>query len=287
MSKIHAIKRRIRSVQKVGQITSAMEKVAASKMRKAQEATLRSRTYATSAREVLAHLFLLTNPQEHYLFARRPIQRQLIIMFSSDRGLAGAYNMNVFRHFTQTAGKVPTKVIAVGKKGAQFVAKLDKTVDVVGAYTDQDTELSIDDVRPMVETALRLFREEKVDVVRLLYTDFISASRQQVVIKDLLPLDAKLVLGAENKTGATALFEPAAQDVLQYILPRLIEVQIYQAGLEAIASEQSMRMVAMKNASDNAGEITDDLTLSYNGARQNAITQELAEISVGAAASQF
>lgn len=286
MSKIHAIKRRIRSVQKVGQITNAMEKVAASKMRKAQEATLRSRSYAISAREILARLYTLTDPKDHYLFAKRTGQRQLVILYSSDRGLAGAYNINLFRTFVQIASQSATKVIAIGKKGAQFVAKLNQTVEVAGVYTDLDTDWSVEDVRPIVETALRLFREEQVDAVRLLYTDFISASRQQVVVRDLLPIDPKSVLGMESKSSQQALFEPSAAQVLQYILPRLIEVQVYQASLEATASEQSMRMVAMKNASDNAGELTEDLTLSFNSARQNAITQELAEISVGAAAIQ-
>jgi F-type H+-transporting ATPase subunit gamma len=289
MAKIHKIRGRIRSVGKVGQITKAMEKVAASKMRRAQEATLRSRAYAFSAREALARLYVLTGPKEHELFATRPVKSRLVILFSSDRGLAGAYNSNLFKKLVERVHDpaVKTKLIVIGEKGAQFVSKLGSAVDVIGVYTNWPTTPTSTDTRPIVETALTQFREGSVDTVELLYTDFTSPARQEVRVRSLLPINPEEIFGKEARVGKAiteAEFEPSPATVLTFIVPRLLEVQIYQAALEAIASEQSMRMVAMKNASDNAEELVDDLTLTYNSARQSAITQELAEISAGAEA---
>lgn len=289
MAKIHKIRGRIRSVGKVGQITKAMEKVAASKMRRAVEATLRSRAYAGSAREALARLFVLTGPKEHELFEQRTVKSRLLILFSSDRGLAGAYNSNLFRTVVELLKDttVATQMVVVGEKGAQFVSKLAASVKVVGVYTNWPTFPTAVDVRPLVETALRSFRDRAADTVQLVYTDFASAAKQDIRVKTLLPIVPDEILGPGARIGSTiaeADFEPSPATVLAFIVPRLLEVQIYQASLEAIASEHSMRMVAMKNASDNAEELVDDLTLTYNGARQSAITQELAEISAGAEA---
>lgn len=279
MSKVHAIKRRIRSVGKIEQITKAMEKVAASKMRRAQEAALRSRPYAHSAREALARLVLLTSPKDHPLFHQRTMTKRLLILFSSDRGLAGAYNSNIAKLLLETLkDEIKTDVIVIGQKGAQFVSKLGKLVEVVGVYTNWPTTPTSQDVRPLVDTAIAQFTGKTVDSVELLYTDFVSSLRQVAVRRPLLPINQV------EKGSIEVMFEPSPAAVLNFIVPRLIEVQVYQASLEAIASEQSMRMLAMKNASDNAEELVDDLTLTYNGARQGAITQELAEITAGAEA---
>lgn len=280
MSKIHTIKRRIRSVGKIKQITKAMEKVAASKMRRAQEAALHSRPYAHSAREALARLVLLTKPGDHPLFARRPIQKRLIILFSSDRGLAGAYTTNLTKLFLETlTDSRPTKVIVIGHKGAQVVSKLTSLVEVLGVYTNWPAQPTAHDSRPISTTAIEQFTAKEVDSVELLYTDFVSSLRQVAVRRPLLPIEPV------EEARADVMFEPSPAAVLDFIVPRLVEVQVYQASLEAIASEQSMRMMAMKNASDNAEELVDDLTLTYNGARQAVITQELAEITAGAEAT--
>lgn len=289
MARALQIKGRIKSVSKIHQITKAMEKVAASKMRRAEAATLRSRTYAIAAREILHRLFQLTNPAAHPLFAQRSGQKRLLILFSSDRGLAGAYNSNLFRAFLNeiTPESSAPSVIAVGQKGIDFTTRLGSAVELLGAYPNWPVEPSVTDVQPIAKSVLEGFTQAAWDKVDLLYTDFLSISRQQVVTKPLLPVQPETV--STDRIGQDILdaaFEPSAKAVLNFIVPRLLEVQIYQASLEAIASEHAMRMLAMKNASDNAEEIADDLRLIYNRARQSSITQELAEISAGAAAVQ-
>lgn len=271
-------------MRKVGQITKAMERVAASKMRRAQAATLRSRTYTAAAWEVLERLYELTGSADHVLFARREVVQRLLILFTSDRGLAGAYNSNLFKLFLEELKRDARRpqVLVVGRKGAEFVGRLKEAVEVVGVYTDWTGELTVVDIQPLAQTALSGFTARTIDEVRLLYTDFVSATKQQVVNHVLLPLTP--VHGRVGKDIEEATFEPSSPAVLTYVIPRVLEVQVYQAVLEAVASEHSMRMVAMQNASDNAEELTDDLTLTYNRARQEVITQELAEITAGAEA---
>jgi len=294
MAKTQTIRRRIKSVKNINQITKAMEMVAASKLRRAQENTLRSRMYSTTAREALAYLRALTKEADHELFAQRPIKSRLLIVFTSDRGLAGAYNSNVLKtlldlikRHNDPKNHNDLKLIMIGNKGAQFINRLKTDVEIVGVYTNWPTEPTTLDVQPIVKTALSLFLDKKVDSVSVLYTDFVSALKQIVTVREILPIDPASILPPEAAASsqlADTLFEPSPSEVLQFIVPRFIETQIYQANLEAIASEQIMRMMAMKNATDNAKEIIGDLTLTYNRARQAAITQELAEISAGAAA---
>lgn len=284
MAKIHKIRRRIRSIGKINQITKAMEKVAASKMKRAQEATLRSRTYAMAAREVLSRLTKLTNPKDHPLFRKSNGNRTMVVLFSSDRGLAGAYNSNLFRAFLQEAEQAPVKVIAIGAKGAALVSKLTTAVEVAGTYSPWPNEPTSKDVRPIVSSVIQAFTAGEVDRVRLIYTDFVSTIKQQVVVRQLLPVEAEELVDLKGGLNQAVSFEPSSEAVLTHLVPRLLEVQLYQASLEALASEHSMRMIAMKNASDNADDLKSDLTLTYNSARQSAITQELAEIAAGAEA---
>jgi F-type H+-transporting ATPase subunit gamma len=290
MAKVQTIRRRIKSVKNINQITKAMQMVAASKLRRAQEATQRSRQYALASRQALRTLRLLTSTANHALFAERTIQNQLVILFTSDRGLAGAYNSNIFKAFIEFLKDHPeraTKVIVIGQKGGQFLSRLQAHVEVVGVYQDWPTEPSTQDLQPIIATAIALFTAGAVDSVELLYTDFLSTVRQVVTTQTLLPINPAEILpttAAESHQFTEALFEPSAAEVLTYIVPRFLGSQIYQANLEAIAAEQAMRMLAMKNASDNAKDIMGDLTLTYNGIRQAAITQELSEISAGAEA---
>lgn len=290
MAKVQTIRRRIKSVKNINQITKAMEMVAASKLRRAQEATLKSRTYAQSARELLALLRSQATEETHPLFRTREGKRRLIILFSSDRGLAGAYNSNLFKALVMLLQQSPnqtTQMIVVGNKGAQFVSRLASQVDVVGVYTNWPAKPSITDIMPIAKTVTENFISGSVDEVTVLYTDFVSVTAQVVTPRRLLPINPAEILSSEKKINPTVtpiLFEPSPTAVMDYVVPRVIEVLIYQAALEAAASEQSMRMVAMKSASDNAKDIIGDLTLTYNGARQAAITQELAEITSGAEA---
>jgi F-type H+-transporting ATPase subunit gamma len=285
MSKIHKIKGRIRGVAKIQQITKAMEKVAASKMRRAQEAALRSRAYAVSAAEALVRLQQLAQPADHALLAsREEVRHQLLILFTSDRGLAGAYHSNLFRVLLGALTLPRTSLIIVGGKGVQMARKLPE-VTVVAEHTPWPAEPTMVHMQPIIATALEQFTSGAVDSVRLVYTDFISSLQQQARVKQLLPLDPAhvLPLGAKLEVNIQkSEFEPSPRAVLDFVMPRLVGTQLFQAALEASASEHSMRMMAMKNASDNAQELAHDLTLTYNGARQAAITQELAEISAGA-----
>ena len=286
MANLQAIKRRIKSVQNTRQITKAMELVAASKMRRAQEATLRSKLYTQRIAEINERLAGRVDVTKHELFAVRPVAKRLYVFFTSDQGLAGAYNANLTKELltileTDKAAGVTPHLIVIGKKGAQFVGKLEG-VELVGVYENWPTNPSVADVAPILQQARTGFADGSYDEVTLVYTEFFSMIKQVVTQTKLLPLAQPVV--TEKPEADKQGFEPSPQAVLQAVIPRLVEAQLIQAAYEASASEQSMRMVAMKNASDNASDLIDDFTLAYNGARQAGITQELAEISAGAEA---
>lgn len=289
MAQIQAIKRRIRSVSSTKQITKAMELVSASKMRKAQEATLKSRAFRNSARAILTRLAQLSQARSFPYFAKRKVKNRLYVVFTSDRGLAGAYNSNVLKLFMhklqndKEAG-VNTKAIVIGRKGSNFASRIED-LELVGVYDKWPDAPSSADIQPIIHTAMSSFLHKNVDEVVLLYTEFVSSINQIAKTEILLPAKLeKLDSNEQNDDVNNSEFEPSVDSVVNLVVPRLIESQLYQAVLEAIASEHSMRMMAMKNATDNANELTDDLTLAYNSARQASITQELAEITGGAAA---
>jgi F-type H+-transporting ATPase subunit gamma len=281
-----AIKRRIGSVQNMRQITKAMELVAASRMRKAQEAAQRSRTYSHMARELLTRLAQITEVTDHQLFKKRAVAARLLVVITSDRGLAGAYNSNALRRYVaelkaDKAAGIKSYTIAVGQKAAHLVARI-KDTEVVGIYHHLPEDLKVHDLQPLIRDAMSLFVQQKVDAVDVIYTHFYSSINQQPNVLHMLPAGY-----AETQVGedlAQAEFEPSTASVLDATVKRLVDAQLWQSLLESIASEQSMRMLAMKNATDNANEIVDDLTLAYNNARQASITQELAEITGGAEA---
>lgn len=286
MANLQAIKRRIKSVQNTRQITKAMELVAASKMRRAQEATLRSKLYTQRIAEINERLAGRVDVSKHELFAVRPVAKRLYVFFTSDQGLAGAYNANLTKELLQIleadkAAGVTPHLIVIGKKGAQFVSRLEG-IELVGVYENWPTNPSVADVAPILQQAREGFVDGSFDEVTLIYTEFYSMIKQIVTQTKLLPLAQPVV--TERPEADKQGFEPSPQAVLQAVIPRLVEAQLVQAAFEASASEQSMRMVAMKNASDNASDLIDDFTLAYNGARQAGITQELAEISAGAEA---
>lgn len=287
MASLQAIKRRIKSVQNTRQITKAMEMVAASKMRRAQEATIRSRMYAQRIAEINERLAGKVDASKNPLFAVRPVANRLFIVFTSDQGLAGAYNANLTKELLnqieaeQEAGRTP-RLIVIGRKGAQFVARLEN-VELIGVYENWPANPTTADIMPILSQAKAGFVEAKYDEVVVLYTEFYSMIKQVVQTSKLLPL-AQAIVTEDAPQQDDSAFEPNPQAVLDAIVPRLIEARLIQSAYEASASEQSMRMMAMKNASDNASDLIDDFTLAYNGARQAGITQELAEISAGAAA---
>ena len=286
MANTQAIKRRIRSVKSTKQITKAMELVAASKMRRAQEATLRSRAYRNTSREILTRISQLIDVTTHPLYVVRPVKKKLVIAISSDRGLAGAYNSNILKKFvaetkTDVANDVGVEVVSIGRQVARFVSKLEG-VESVAAFENFPEKPTANDLQPIVKMMFEKFESGEVDQVDVLYTDYVSSITQEARVDTLLP--AAFEPTEDRPDLEDSVFEPSPAEVLEGVTPKLVEVQLFQAILESYASEHSMRMMAMKNASDNAGDIIDDLTLEFNSARQAAITQELAEITGGAEA---
>jgi F-type H+-transporting ATPase subunit gamma len=281
------IRRRIRSVKNMSQITRAMEMVAASKMRRAQDRVTAGRPYSERLRDVLADLSSAQLDAEQLaqfpLLEQREVSRTAVIFMTPDRGLSGALNSNLFRRGAQYlrdhAGEDP-KVIAVGKRGRDFMAKSGRTLS--GEFVQLGDRPTMEDTRPIAEMAVDMFLSGEVDAVHLVYPKFVNTLVQTPEVVQILPIERPEV--DENRASANEdyIFEPSAAEVLNAILPRYVEVLIYQAQLETVASFYSAQMVAMRNATDNAKELVGELNLSYNKARQAQITNEVAEISAGA-----
>lgn len=315
MASTQQIKGRIKSVKNTKQITKAMELVAASKMRRAQETTVASRDYTRTARQILTQLRTLTDVSKHPLFTVREVKSRILIVITSDRGLAGAYNSNVLRQLTKEIkadleSGTDTQLILIGRQASKFAARVDG-LNVLGSYDKMPERPTLADLSPILSTIKQAFtgkiedrrseNEDKdkdldsetpspksqslnpaVDAVDVLYTDFKSSVVQEVANQRLLP--AAFANARISADLGAAIFEPSPKAVLDATAERLVDVQLWQAYLESQASEQSSRMMAMKTASDNAGDLIDDLTLAMNSARQASITQELAEITGGAEA---
>lgn len=284
MASTQALKGRIRSVSKTKQITSAMQLVAASRMRKAQEATKASAPYTQAARELLSALSSHASVKAHPLFVQRDVKTRLLIVIASDSGLAGAFNSNLNRLYAQELIKddksgVANATITVGRKAAQFVARL-KDTEVLGSYQGLPDRPDSSALHAILDTAKEQFTSGKVDAVDVIYTEYVNAIRQEATVMRVLPAGADLTPDV-SEAHVDAIYEPSTEEVLDGVAFRLVSAQLYQALLDSRASEYSMRMMAMKNATDNATDLVEDLTLEMNKARQAAITQELSEISGG------
>ncbi len=283
MASTRQLKSRIRSVKSTKQITKAMQMVAASKMRRAQDATKASSPYTQAANELLTYLATQGEVDAHKWFVQRPVKARLIIVIASDKGLAGAYNTNVLKQYIaalredDTAG-ITNETIAVGRKASQFVTRIKDTV-VIGTYEDLPDHPEGSQFHAILNTAKDAFEQGRADAVDVIYTKFVSSITQEAETLRLFP--AGFTQTEVSDTVRQSLFEPSMQSVLGDIAYRLIGSRLFQALLDARASEHSMRMLAMKNATDNATDLVDDLTLEMNKARQGAITQELSEISAG------
>lgn len=285
MASTIALKRQIKSIKGTRQITKAMQLVSASKLRRAQEYAMASRAYADLAEELLARLSGISEVERQPFFEKRPVKCRMYIVITSNSGLAGAYNANILKLLTTSIkrdqeSKVGSCVIAIGNKGAQFVRRISE-IDLEAAYPGFGDHPTANDLRPVLNTLVQHYKDCKVDEVHVLYTKFKSTVSQETQMQQLLPAQApEHIENAETVSN----FEPDVEIVIDQITTRLIEAQIWQALLESLASEHAMRMVAMKNATDNAKDLIDDYTLELNTARQAAITQELAEITGGAEA---
>jgi F-type H+-transporting ATPase subunit gamma len=278
MAALQGIKRRIKSVRSTRQITKAQQMVEASKLRRAQATALGPQPYTVAANELLARLAGGTSAKRHPWFNARPVEHALTIVVAADRGMAGAYNSNVLRALGVHLHETPAKHlgIAVGRRAANQVARA-SDIDEVASYgmdrVDADTALA----RPILAQAVELYNEGKVDAVHLIYTHFVSTVKYEVITRQLLPIVA-------TQSSLEPEMEPDASELLEFAARRVLEAEVLQAILEARASENASRMVAMKNATENAEDLISDLTLAFNNARQASITQEIAEISAGAEA---
>jgi F-type H+-transporting ATPase subunit gamma len=285
MASTRDLRRRIKSIKNTAQITKAMQMVAASKMRKAQLAALAGRPYAALMNSMLAEVTFHAGDFTHPLLESREIKKRGLLLISTDRGLCGALNSNLMREALKF-DKDTTLFIAAGRKAAQFVARTKRQLAAEFSY--KDTPL-FSEARAISKFVQELFLTGQVDHVDVLFTNFISILSQRPEARSLLPVaEIKgVVAGVEGQDphvellkGATEfLFEPAPDQVLGNLLPHYLNFQVYQFLLEAKASEQSARMVAMKNATDNALQLIKDLTLEYNKMRQASITKELLEIA--------
>ncbi len=281
-----AIKRRIKSVTNTRKITKAMELVAASKMRKSVNAVLLSRPYSRLAWETVLSIGTKVDTSMHPLLHKREtVSNVLMLLVASDRGLAGGYNTNIAKMAVQEIKKLGDNVsinsICIGKRGAEAMRRIKQPI--LASFTEITNNTKFEEILPIGRMVIHEFMSGHFDKVILVYTDFVSAISQKPVAVELLPLSGASQEPATVMQGEYT-FEPSPQEVLEKILPRLIETMVYQAVLEAAASEHSSRMMAMRSASDNAGEMIDDLTFTFNQARQAGITQEIAEISSGKAA---
>ena len=269
------LRRRIKSVKNTAQITKAMQMVAAAKMRKAQAAALAGRPYQEMLTRVLAAIKGRVEPTSHPLLAVRPVKKDLMLIFSTDKGLCGPLNTSLFREITDD-DREKTEFVVMGRKAVQFIARTRRNLTADFALKDS---VRFADIRPIARFASEKFISGEVDQVRVLDPKFVNTLNQQPVLRNLLPVPAE-ELGLEGEANrGEYLFEPDVHGVLDAILPHYIAFQLFQMALNARASEHSARMVAMKNATDNAKELIKDLTLEYNKVRQENITTELLEIT--------
>ena len=281
------IRNKIRSVKNMQKITSAMEKVAASKIRKAQIQMQASRPYAQRIRRVIGHLSHANPDASHPYMRERDIERVGFIVISTDRGLCGGLNVNLFKtvigEIAKWQGKkVDVDLALIGAKSVQFFRRLGG--NVVGTATHLGDKPHINDLIGSIKIMLDAYSEGKIDRLFLIHNEFISALSQKPVVETLLPVSMISETDEELQEHWDYIYEPDARELLEDFLMRYIESQVYRGAVENFACEMAAKMVAMKSATDNAGEIIDSLQLKYNKARQAAITQEISEIVGGAAA---
>ena len=283
MASTRDIRRRIKSVKNTRQITKAMDLVAASKMKKAQALALAGRPYAQLMASMLAALAGRVDESLHPFLVKREVKTRGILLLTTDKGLCGPLNANLFKLVLDI--KTPAKFVAIGRKGAQFLARTKR--DIVADFTITD-RVQFSEVKPAVELMMQMYLEGKIDTLEIVYSRYKNTLVQEPTIRPLLPLtnvkDFIAALNAEHGGGKSSddrdmLFEPSAQAVLEALLPFYVNRYVYQLALSGKASEHSARMVAMKTAKDNATKLLGDLTLEYNKARQAAITQEILEIA--------
>lgn len=293
MASAREMRLRIRSVKNISQVTRALQAVSASKVRKAMDAMYHTRPYATKAWQVLTHIAGQPGRESMHplLTTRSEVNNVLVVLLTGDRGLAGAYNTNIVRFATRKFDDypVPVRYITVGRKGRDLMLRRGK--DIVAEFSNLPAAPSFSDVSPIGRIAVDEFLSGQADEVYLVYTDFVNMVRQVATLKKLLPLEFQVGTGrvqdfalAERGPAAAYIYEPGQVEILDEIIPRFTGLQVFQAVLESLASEHAARMLAMQNATDAATELASALTLEYNKARQQSITNEMLDIAGGAEA---
>jgi F-type H+-transporting ATPase subunit gamma len=281
MASLRDLRRRIRSVTNMQKITKAMELVAAARMRRAQERVLATRPYSDEVAGVMVELMKRNPEYRHPYLQVREVRRRVIILVTADRGQVGALNSNNVRLALREAGQldVPTSFVTIGRKGRDIVRRLHR--DLIADRSNIGDHPRMHDILPAVHVAIERYEKEEADQVDVVFARFISAGRQQATVERLIPVTPP---ADAERVSADFEYEPDAKDVLDALLPRYVEAQVYRAVLENAASEQAARMLAMRNASDNASDLIVDLTLTANKVRQATITTELMEIVGGVTA---
>lgn len=285
------VRNRIKSVQSTQQITKAMKMVSAAKLRRAQDAIVQMRPYAKKLQEMLSNIVSNSeNDSSMALAAERPVEKVLLIVITSDRGLAGAFNSNVIKlakatiasNYPEQFRKGNVTIWGVGKKGYEHFARLNYKTDAT--FKDIFLNLTFENVQQLSEAAMKAFSEKEFDVVEIVYSQFKNAATQAFEVERFLPIPK-----VEKKAGATKadfIFDPSREELVAELMPKILNTQLFKAILDSNASEHGARMTAMDKASENANEMLRSLKISYNRARQAAITTELTEIVSGAAALQ-
>ncbi|TAK12651.1 MAG: ATP synthase F1 subunit gamma [Anaerolineae bacterium] len=293
MANAREVKKRIRSVKNIAQVTRALQAVSASRVRKAMDRMFHTRPYANKAWNVLTHIAKQPGRESlHPLLTKRDnVKSVVVLLITSDRGLAGPYNTNIMRFALEKFGKypVPVRFISIGRKGTELLLR--RGQEVMADFSGLPAEPSFADTSAIGRMAVEEFLSGKADEVYLLYTDFVSMVKQDPTMKKLLPLEFDTSAGlvqSEYATGGLSSgvyeYEPGEREILDEIVPRFTGLQVFQAMLESLASEHAARMVAMRNATENATDLAGILQLEYNKVRQQAITNEILDIVGGAEA---
>jgi len=284
MAALLDIRRRIRSVKSTQQITRAMKMVAAARLRRAQDRIFNARPYANEMMTLLASVAARTQDRSHPLLAERPVERQLLVLVTADRGLCGAFNANLMRaaqsYLDEHQGK-EIFIIAVGRKGRDYFVR--RQVNLVAEHVNIFGHLEFSQVQPIAKQIIDLYTEQKVDSVDFLYNEFKSIMTQRLRVERYLPV--KPVAPAQGEALIDYIYEQLPQEIFSVLLPRYVEIEVYRALLESQAAELAARMTAMDAATNNASEMIDSLTLHMNRVRQAAITREIIEVVSGAAAT--
>ncbi len=284
MAALLDIRRRIRSVKSTQQITRAMKMVAAARLRRAQDRIFNARPYANQMMTLLSSVVARITDRSHPLLAERPIERQLLVLVTADRGLCGGFNTNLIRaaqSYVDEHRDRDVSIVVVGRKGRDYFVR--RPVKIIGEHINIFGRLEFSQAQPIAQRIIELYTQEKVDAVDFIYNEFKSIMTQRVMMERYLPI--KPIVPAAGESLIDYIYEQPAQEIFNALLPRYVEIEVYRALLESQAAELAARMTAMDAATNNAREMIDNLTLYMNRVRQAAITREIIEVVSGAAAT--